>query len=312
MFIEKRKRGKHVRYYAAHSFREGREIVKIRRYIGQDLSAAELAKRRQVAEKHIHEQLKYYREIRDPLHATLSPAEMRQLRALEARVPLKIAHLSKRQWSRFAELFSYNTNAIEGSTLTLGEVVRLIKKNKVPEKSQADVAEARGVVAAVAFIRRTKGRLSVELIKKLHELVFKETKPFAGKLRGPGVEVVIRDAAGSIVHRGAPSHHVEYLLKELVQWYGRNRKTYPTVLLAAVVHNQFENIHPFQDGNGRVGRLLLNYVLLRHGLPPINIELVRRQEYYAALQAYQNQHNIRPMLELLVKEYRRLARQLLG
>jgi Fic family protein len=310
MFIERQKRGKHVRYYAAHAFREGREIVKIRRYIGQDLSAEELAKKQRIAERHIREQLKYYREIRDPLHTALSPTEMRQLRTLQAQVPLKIAHLSEAQWSRFAELFSYDTNAIEGSTLTPGEVTRLIKKNEVPEKSRMDVAEARGVVDAVAFIRRTRMRLSVALVKKLHEIVFKETKPFAGRLRGQGVEVVIRDGAGNIVHRGAPSRHVEYLLKELVQWYDDNKNVHPPVLLAAVVHNQFENIHPFQDGNGRVGRLLLNYVLLRHGLPPINIELTRRQEYYRALQAYQRQHNIRPMLELLVREYRRLARQL--
>ncbi len=58
--------------------------------------------------------------------------------------------------------------------------------------------------------------------------------------------------------------------------------------LAAVVHNQFEMIHPFQDGNGRVGRILLNNILLKNGLPPLNIELRNRREYYSALQAHEN------------------------
>ena len=82
------------------------------------------------------------------------------------------------------------------------------------------------------------------------------------------------------------------------------------MVLAAVVHNQFENIHPFQDGNGRVGRLLLNNILLKHDLPPLNIELRNRSQYYAALQVYVKDHNIRPTLELMLKEYRALKKML--
>jgi Fic family protein len=69
-------------------------------------------------------------------------------------------------------------------------------------------------------------------------------------------------------------------------------------------------IHPFQDGNGRVGRLLLNNILLRHNLPPLNIELRNRAQYYAALQAYENDHNIRPTLDLMLKEYKSLKKML--
>jgi Fic family protein len=74
--------------------------------------------------------------------------------------------------------------------------------------------------------------------------------------------------------------------------------------LAAVVHNQFENIHPFADGNGRVGRILLNNILIKHKLPPINISLKNRAEYYASLQEYQKNHNLKPTLELFIKEYK--------
>lgn len=76
------------------------------------------------------------------------------------------------------------------------------------------------------------------------------------------------------------------------------------------MHNQFENIHPFVDGNGRVGRLLLNNILLRHGLPPVNIDFDRRVEYYRALQAYEHNNNLRPTIELLLSEFKELSRWL--
>ncbi len=129
-------------------------------------------------------------------------------------------------------------------------------------------------------------------------------------LREKGEEVVVADARGDIVHRGAPSQHVESLLKELMTWYNRNKTRYPPLVLAAVVHNQFEIIHPFKDGNGRVGRLLLNNILLKHNLPPLNIEMKNRSQYYAALQAYEKDRNIRPTLELFLKEYRALKKML--
>ena len=76
--------------------------------------------------------------------------------------------------------------------------------------------------------------------------------------------------------------------------------------MAAVVHNQFENIHPFRDGNGRVGRVLLNNILIKNGLPPINIDFKNRAEYYSSLQSYQKKHDLRPTINLFVKEYKSL------
>ena len=310
MFIEVRKAGKDKKYYLVYSFREEGRVVKLRKYLGLNLATEELNEKEARASKAIADQLKYYREIRDPLRYVLSPNEVKQLKVLEASSELRIAHLGEDDWRRFSELFSYHTNAIEGSALTQREVTALIEHATIPDKSAQDVAEACGVVAAIEHIRKMRPTLSVGFIKLLHSLVFKETKSFAGELRPLGVEVVIRDGQGVVVHRGAPSQKVEKLLKELVAWYEKNKKKYSGILLAAVVHNQFENIHPFQDGNGRVGRLLMNAILLRHKLPPINIELSHRQEYYRTLQEYQNKGNIRPTIELMLKEYRHLKKKL--
>ncbi|MBU3957818.1 MAG: Fic family protein, partial [Nanoarchaeota archaeon] len=136
------------------------------------------------------------------------------------------------------------------------------------------------------------------------------SKHFAGEFRK--VEVAVVDSSGNVVHRGAPPDYVVRLLNELISWYSKNRKKYPPIILAAVVHNQFENIHPFQDGNGRVGRLLLNNILIKHNLPPVNIELINRKEYYNSLQEYENNGNLRPSIELILKEYKYMKKLIKG
>lgn len=313
MFVEIRKKGKNKKYYLVHSFREGRKVIKIRRYLGLNLSDHSLNAKKMQAESFIKEQLKNYVQIRDPLNTMLAESELAQIKKLENKFSvkdLKVFHLTEKQWLKFSELFSYNTNAIEGSTLNQKEVVQLLEKNKLPDKNISDTEETRGVVEAISFIRKTKVHISLELIKKLHHIVFKKTKPFAGEFRAKGIEVVITDGLGNIVHRGSPAAKVTSLLLELVNWYAKNKKKYSPILLAAAVHNQFENIHPFQDGNGRAGRLLLNNILLKHNLPPVNIEFNRRQEYYKTLQSYERDGNIRPTIEFILKEYRQLYKKL--
>ena len=139
----------------------------------------------------------------------------------------------------------------------------------------------------------------------MHKIIFENSKAYAGQLRQKGIEVVVRDRLGQIVHEGAPAEKVQELLKELVEWYNKCKKKYPPILLASVVHNQFENIHPFQDGNGRIGRLLLNYVLLQHKCPPINILLRDRGKYYTCLQEYDRKNDIKSTLKFLISQYKK-------
>ncbi|OIO22050.1 hypothetical protein AUJ17_00830 [Candidatus Micrarchaeota archaeon CG1_02_47_40] len=310
MHVEMRKEGKRRKYYLAHSYRKAGKIRKIRVYLGAELSSAEIERHKKEAEKKLMFRISSARLIRDPFETVLSKKELEELKTLEANAHLKITHLSEEDWKKFTESFAYNTNAIEGSSLEEKEVVNILKMDKWPDKPKGDISETYGVAKAVEFIRKTKEHISLPLILELHRIVFENSKPFAGKLRSRGMEVVVADQYGRVVHRGAPSAQVRSLLLELVKWYKKNRKKYTPLVLAGVVHNQFENIHPFQDGNGRIGRILLNNILLKHNLPPLNIELRNRHEYYAALQAYENEHNLRQTIELVLKEYRALKRML--
>ena len=310
MHIEKQHRGRETRYYLASSFRINGSVRKIRVYLGTNLAPSEISEKRTDAEPLLQARLDASRQISDPFATVLSDKEIAEIKGLEAKADLKIIHLSEGDWKRFTEVFTYNTNAIEGSTVGAAEVSGILEKDSWPDKPKGEISEAYGVSKAIDYVRKTKEHLSIPLILELHRLVFSNSKPYAGKFRPRGMEVAIHDSQGRIIHRGAPSTQVKSLLSELVRWYNKNMKRYPPLVLAAVVHNQFENIHPFQDGNGRVGRLLLNNILLKHNLPPLNIELLRREEYYLALQEYELKHDLRPSLNLMLREYRALKRLL--
>jgi Fic family protein len=310
MHIEKREFGKNSKYYLSHSYREGKKVHKFRKYLGQNLTKGKLKERKEIAEKLILEEIHKYSIIKDPLHFELSKDELKAIKDIENKIPLKIKHLSESDWRKFSKIFTYNTNAIEGSKLNQKEVDVLLEKDKWPNKSKEDIAEAFGVDEAIRLIRGTKEHLSLELIKKIHHTVFRNSKLFAGKFRKKGEDVVIMDNKGNVVHEGAPYSRVTHLLKEFVEWYEKHKKKYPALVLGAVVHNQFENIHPFADGNGRVGRILLNNILIKHGLPPVNINLKNRLEYYQTLQRYDREKDIKPTIDLYLKEYKLLKKQL--
>ncbi|MFH0973428.1 MAG: Fic family protein [Candidatus Micrarchaeota archaeon] len=312
MHVEIRRQGRKKKYYLAQSVRRAGRIAKARVYLGENLSASELAERRKNAEKKLAAKLAAAKRVSDPLKTALSPSELAEIKnlAFKAKAEVKITRLSEAEWLQFTEAFTFDTNAIEGSSVASKEVDEILEKDKWPDKPKNDISETYGVAKAIGFIRKTSDGVSLPLVLEIHRIVFENSKPFAGKLRAKGVEVVVADAFGNVVHRGAPSASVKRLLVELAEWYDENKKKLPPLVLAAVVHNQFENIHPFQDGNGRVGRLLLNNILLKHGMPPVNIELKNQREYYAALQAYEHEGNLKPTLQLLVKEYKFLKRLL--
>ena len=290
MFIETRKQGKKTKYYLIHSYRIENKIKRISRYLGSNLNKKDIQRLKKRAKELILEQVK------DKHPFDLSEAEIKELKKYEKQIEIK--HLD---WKRFTRDFTYNTNAIEGSKVDYEVTKNLIEKKDEPENY--DEIEAVNVAKAINFVKKTNEKLSIDLIKRLHFICFKGTKIFAGKLRN--IEVVIKNSLGIIVHRGAPFKEVESLMKELIQWYNENKKKYPPLLLASIVHNQFEKIHPFQDGNGRIGRLLLNYVLLKHNYPPINIKVEDRREYYEILRRFDKERDIESTLKFLISQYRK-------
>ena len=302
MFVEKRKSGKSTKFYLVHSYRDQTgQVVKIRRFLGTNLSEKELDKLKNRATSIIQEQIKE-REM-NVFDFSLSPKELIALNKFNEKI--EVQHLSEEQWRLFTEDFVYNTNAIEGSEVLRNEVPGIISKK---ETADEDELETKGVAKAVQFIRTTRQELSLNLILKLHKFCFEKTKDYAGKFRTD--EVIIKNRDGTIMHEGTPAHKLDYELKMFVQWYKQNNKQFRPLVLAAIIHNQFEDIHPFEDGNGRVGRLLLNFILIKNNYPPINILLEDRAEYYQSLYEYSQNDKLRPTLHFLIKQYKKTSRQL--
>ena len=300
MYLEKRKLNGVTKYYLVYSYREKDKVKKIRKYLGKDLKKEELNKQILNAKKQIEKKLK--KILINVFQFSLSKTQIEKLNKYNKEIFIK--HLKQENWERFTEEFVYNTNAIEGSTVTRDEVPEILDKKNVTED---DEIETKGVAKAVEYIRNTKQEFSLDLIKKLHEFCFKGSKSYAGKFRK--VEVVIRGARGNIIHQGVSVKELDKYIKELVSWHKENSSKFKPLVLASIIHNQFEHIHPFQDGNGRVGRLLLNYILIRNKYPPINILLEDRGEYYYTLEEYSKNHRLLPTLQFLIKQYKKTLKK---
>jgi Fic family protein len=301
MYIEKRKLGENVKYYLVHSYREKGEVKKIRKYLGVDLSNEEIKKRSKIAGEFISKVIEEYNT--EVFNFKLTEKQIGKLNSYDTQI--NVQHLSDKEWKLFTEEFVYNTNAIEGSKVNLKEVKEILeekKKAKDPEE-----IESKNVAKAVEFIRTTKEDLSLELIKKIHKICFDKTKDFAGNFRT--LSVVVMNQRGEIVHSGAPASQVKELLEEMIKWHNKNKNKFKPLALAGILHNQFEKIHPFEDGNGRVGRLLLNFILLRNKYPPVNILLKDRAEYYKILQKYSKENDLKPTMKFLVKQYRKTLKR---
>jgi len=296
MYIEKRNSNKSVKYYLVYSYRDNKDVKKIRRYLGTNLSQEELGKKEKEAKKII---LNLIKEINTNVFSfTLTKKQIATLNNYNKKI--LIAHLTKEEWENFTHNFVYNTNAIEGSIVALNEVSKIINENKA---KNSDEIETIGVAKAVEYIRQTKEELSLDLLLKLHKICFNNSKSFAGEFRK--VNVIVTNSKGEIIHSGVPKEELNNYLQDFIDWYNKNKTTFKPLVLAAILHNQFEHIHPFQDGNGRVGRLLLNFILLKNNYPPINILLEDRTEYYKTLQEYSKNDNLKPTLEFLIKQYKK-------
>lgn len=198
-------------------------------------------------------------------------------------------------WKRTGALNTWGTNAIEGNTLTLDEVERLLLEAKsVGGRPVSDVLETIQHEAAFRGLRDRVGepiRLLTAL--ELHETVFRGVKAHAGQWRRSNVRI-----AGSR-HRPPRMERVVSLLTDWEREYARRDVAAEAVFaLAAWMHHAFEAIHAFEDGNGRVGRLLLNLHFLRHNWPPLHILPPDRDAYLDALERGHG-GDLAPLAELL-------------
>lgn len=205
----------------------------------------------------------------------------------------------KKSIELFATRFTYDTQRIEGSTLSLRDTANLLEKGITPkDKPIQDIKEAEVHKKLFYKILEYQKDLSYNTILEWHELLFKETKSdLAGKIRKHKVGI-----SGS---KFIPPLAIEVypLLKEFFKWYNQNKEKLHPIELAALVHLKFVTIHPFGDGNGRISRLMMNFILDRKKYPMFNIPYEGRNSYYNSLERSQTKAEWNHFLLWFIKSY---------
>ena len=192
--------------------------------------------------------------------------------------------------------FTYNSNAIEGNTLTLRETALVLEGmtiDKKPLKEHLEVVGHRDAFVYIEEIAKNLNKIDEKTIKDIHSLVLMNRPEDKGVYHKIPVKIM-----------GAFTEPVEpYLISEKMQELLRNnemrKKTMHPLHRIALFHLEFEGIHPFIDGNGRTGRLLLNLELMKNGYPTINIKFTDRKKYYDTFDSYFRDSNDLDMVNMV-------------
>lgn len=219
----------------------------------------------------------------------------RKKRELDAKRPLTAGEVERLN-EEFAVEYTFNSNAIEGNTLTLRETDLVLRGLTVDKKPLKDHMEAVGHKEAFDYVRelvRDNVPISEWVIKQIHFLVLADKREDRGVYRRIPVRIM------GTRHEPVQPCLIAEKMESLIQAYAENEENIVTKL--ARFHIEFEGIHPFIDGNGRTGRLLVNLELMKAGYPPIDIKYADRIAYYNAFDEYHTKHNLTAMEKLFAK-----------
>ncbi|EKD99383.1 MAG: hypothetical protein ACD_22C00278G0011 [uncultured bacterium] len=177
----------------------------------------------------------------------------------------------------------YNSNAIENSTLTLEETEKILLQIDLDRFiSEREIFETKNLARVVAYIdHKAKGQeLDLETIKLLHRILLSNIRDnVAGRFRQNNEYVRV----GNHIAPG-PEQVVDLMQQMLTEYNAASHEN--IIKRIAKLHLTFEHIHPFVDGNGRIGRVINNYLLIREGFVPINIKFIEKTKYYSAFKEF--------------------------
>ena len=209
--------------------------------------------------------------------------------------------LSKKQLQdiidRFTANFTYESNAIEGNSLTLKDVTFVLHEKKaIKGKDLREIYETLNTREAMELVFSNKLRVNEKDIIKLHKILVKNT----------GIPFGYKKVPNFLMHRQLETTRPEKVKEEmgkLINWYNENETIHP-LQRAVIFHGKFEKIHPFEDGNGRVGRLLINIMLLNNRYPPLIIRKSQRLSYFSCLEAFDKGYEDK-LNRFLVEKYKK-------
>ena len=274
--------------YLSYSYRKNEKVSKKEKYVGLEIPSYddliqiwedfsyEIVKERWIPT--IEQFAKNYREV---FNSMPTPIKAKNLR-------------------NFGIRFTHHSNKIEGSTLTLRDVEAVVDNNLLPKNRPVDdVIEAKAHMKIYEQMITTTEELSMDLICKWHKELFQMTNhEIAGFIRNYPVSIT-----GSKYEPPLYKIEIEELLENLFDWYNEKKDLLHPVFLASIMHYRFVAIHPFGDGNGRMTRLLTNYILHKNNYPMFDIDASIRYQYYRALDKADNEVHELPFIQWFFKNY---------
>ncbi len=289
VYTEVREVGRKKKYYRVFVYRKKGKVAHIRKYLGSDLDIKTLNKKEKKADM----------GLGSPLNMLLSKKDKAALEEIKRKHQAKHPLMFENRYEAFVSEFTYDSTGIEGNTLTLRETAAVLFEGATPAKSLREVYEVLNHKKAFDYIVQYEGDVTKQLLCKLQKMVTENTlRPEiaeqAGKYRT--VPVFIRGATIT----PPPPEQVPKEMRSLIAGYGKNKKVLHPAVLAAYMHAAFEAIHPFIDGNGRTGRLLLNFILHKNSYPMISIPRAERMRYFEAL-AKAQKGNLKHFLNFIIK-----------
>tara|TARA_B100000315_G_scaffold260904_1_gene327122 strand:- start:10013 stop:10981 length:969 start_codon:yes stop_codon:yes gene_type:complete len=270
--------------YAEHSFRlpDGK-IKKVSKYIKSENKAKSSDILKYFEEKELQAYQQYALGRYTPNYI-FTHEKITKVETIRLQYRKIMKNLTKNQIKdiidRFTVNFTYESNALEGNSLTLKDVILILHENEVPKNhSLKEIYETRNSRIANELLFRNKIQITLPHIVTLHKIIVKETGIPDGFKTIPNF-LLMRNV------KTTPPENVQSEMKKLINYYNTIKDKEHPIQVAADFHAKFERIHPFEDGNGRVGRILVNAILLKHGYSPLIIRKSMRSSYFSALAAY--------------------------
>ena len=290
-------RGK-MYYKLSHSIRQGKKITHKSRYIGKKLPS-----------KKRLEQLKkeFLKELHKGRYKYISSKDAENIENKRLSYKAEIRKLSpmekEKQMKEFIIRFTYDSSKLAGIPVTLRQTSLILKEGIMPKdiKSLRTARELENHEKGILAITKYKGSLDIKFIKKLHLIMFAGVDDsIAGKTRYE----LKRDVKLAATPYVPPKwHELEKEMDNFFKWHkSENRKLHP-LESAALVHLKLISLQPFVDGNSRLSRLLMNWVLWKRGYPLIDIPIEDLENYYNALDKYQIEKDENPFVDYIKRKY---------
>lgn len=285
-------------YKLVHTIRKGNKITHKSKYIGKTLPPKERL-----------EQLKkeFLLELTNKKYRYLLLNEVEKIENKRQDYKKEIKKLNmiekEKNLNEFIIRFTYDSSKLAGVNVNLRQTYLILKEGIIPEniKNLKTVRELENHKKVFIIITKYKGRLNINFLKKLQKVLFMGVNDeIAGKLRSE-LKMNVKLAGTSYV---PPKwNYIEKELDNFFKWYkDENKKLHP-LELAALIHLKLISIQPFADGNSRVSRLLMNWILWKYNYPLIDIPIEDLENYYKALDEYQIEKKEKQFINYIKDRY---------